>query len=393
MKHVLDLKHPLYVLTVSQFENITSNNIIIRDFVSLNIDTSLKRVRQTFYKLSREDVGDNIAPYLKILKHDNFICLAAVKRNFLSITMEINSKFRNDNMIDLIDDKFSNSSNMVLLFLATYNNNFSIDSNIEDVSKLFRQNRFNINGSGTSGNHFGSSGESYGIGLVPKYRKNHIGLTFGQYAEKKRRTDQNEIDGRMNDIMLNYLDNAKALPCMIIPEVYEKMMAVDIATRKYLSVNFRRITSINSMSEETKPQSFMSSQMNINVTTLIPHTEMDRSSTLIYVPLQPNKKNDYGFEVKFNHFTSMTIKLIEGTTILYSAYMITHRQIKVDNIHSKLNTVTSNFSNKISQKDRYQDGFFNISTYYSTRLNSHIKSSIQRIRTQREIEHSEVLFF
>ena len=150
MKHVLDLKHPLYVLTVSQFENITSNNIIIRDFVSLNIDTSLKKVRQTFYKLSREDVADNIAPYLTILKYDNFICLAAVKRNFLSITMEINSKFRNDNMIDLIDDKFSNSSNMVLLFLATYNNNFSKDSNIEDVSKSFRQNRFNINGSGAS---------------------------------------------------------------------------------------------------------------------------------------------------------------------------------------------------------------------------------------------------
>ena len=109
-------------------------------------------MRQTFYKLSREDVGDNIAPYLTILKNDNFICLAAVKRNSLSITMEINSKFRNDNMIDLIDDKFSNSSNMVLLFLATYNNRFSKDSNIEDISKLFRQNRFNINGSGTSGN-------------------------------------------------------------------------------------------------------------------------------------------------------------------------------------------------------------------------------------------------
>ena len=102
--------------------------------------------------------------------------------------------------------------------------------NVKDVSKLFRQNRLNINGSGTIGNHFGSSGKSYSIGLVPKYRKNHIGLTFGQYAKKKRRKDQNKIDRKMNDIMLNYLDNAKALPCMIIPEVYENMMTVVTAT-------------------------------------------------------------------------------------------------------------------------------------------------------------------
>ena len=57
------------------------------------------------------------------------------------------------------------------------------------------------------------------------------------------------------------------------------------------------------MTNETEIQSFMSSQININVTTLILHTEMDQSSTLIYVPVQPNKYRDYGFEVKFNHFT------------------------------------------------------------------------------------------
>ena len=77
MTQVSDLKHPLYVLTKTQFEHITGNNIIIRDFVPYNIAISFKKVRQTFYKLSREDVGQNIAPFFKILKRDNFICLAA----------------------------------------------------------------------------------------------------------------------------------------------------------------------------------------------------------------------------------------------------------------------------------------------------------------------------
>ena len=89
----------------------------------------------------------------------------------------------------------------------------------------------------------------------------------------------------------------------------------------------------------------------------------------------------------------MTIKLIEGTTILYSAYTLTYGQIKVDEIYSKSNTTTNEFSKNISQKDHYQDEFFNISTYYSAHLYSHINSSLQKIHTQREIEQSDVLFF
>ena len=386
MRQVSDLKHPLYVLTISQFEHLASNNIIIRDFVSLNMDISFKKVRQTFYKLRREDVGGNIAPYFQILKKDNFICLSTVKRNFLSITTEINCQLRNNKQLTLIGDKLSNSSNMVLLFLASYNCNIPRTSFVNDVIMLFRQNRFNINGSGTSGNHFGSSGESYGVGLVPKYSKNQQGLTFGKYADKKRKIDPEEMDRKMNDIMSTYLQHAKIAAGTIISGIYEKMMVFDIATRKYLSVVFPDIDFKKSVSTTMAIQSFMSSQMNINATTLIPHTEMDRSSTLIYVPIQFNKHHNYGFEIKLNHFTSMTIKLKEGTTILYSAYMITHRQIKMDETYSTFNTTKYNNCKEVLPYEPAGEDFINISSYYSTRLYSHVKSSIKRIQTQREIE-------
>ncbi len=121
MIHVLDMKHPLCVLMKNEFDDIVSNNVTVRDFVPLMIDFSLKKVRQTFFKVSRDDIGVNIAPHLKILNHDNLVCLSAVKWIFLSITTEIDSTLRNDNIICLLGDRVPNSSNMMLLFLATYN--------------------------------------------------------------------------------------------------------------------------------------------------------------------------------------------------------------------------------------------------------------------------------
>ena len=82
MIHVLDLKHPLCVLTKTEFDDIVSNNVTVRDFIPLKIDFPLKKVRQTFFKISRDDIGVYIAPHLKILKNDNLVYLSAVKRNF-----------------------------------------------------------------------------------------------------------------------------------------------------------------------------------------------------------------------------------------------------------------------------------------------------------------------
>ncbi len=134
-------------------------------------------------------------------------------------------------------------------------------------------------------------------------------MTFGQYAEKKRKTDHGESYGKMNQIMLEYLYDAKTIPCTIISKIDEKMMAFITATRRFLSSVFADVTLEKLRNNVTGIEPFMSSQININVTTLIPHTELDVSSTLIYILVQTTKNHEmeYGFEIKFNHFTSMII--------------------------------------------------------------------------------------
>ena len=110
MTSFIELKHQLHVLTETQFKQISDNNITV----------------------------NNIVP---------IICLSTVKRNFLSITMEINSSLRNNSMVSLSGGDSSESSNMVLLFLATYNKNIKKGSLINQYINIYCKNRFNINAS------------------------------------------------------------------------------------------------------------------------------------------------------------------------------------------------------------------------------------------------------
>ena len=131
-------------------------------------------------------------------------------------------------------------------------------------------------------------------------------------------------------------------------------------------------------------------QININITVSIPHTEPDRSSTLIYVPEQTNKNHSYRFEIKLNFFSLMVIRLITGTTIIYSAYMITHRQIKIDHILSGCENSGRFVHKHNSEQYTQSEEFINISTYYSTGLYSHIQSSVKRYFVQVEAENRDL---
>jgi len=386
----IESKHPLHVLTETQFKQISDNNITVKNIVPLSINVSQKKIRQTFGKISRDGIGVNIVPHFKNLKNHNVICLSTVKRNFLSITTELDSSLRNNSMVSLRGGDSSESSNMVLLFLATYNENVKKGPSINQYIDIYRKNRFNINASGSNRNHFGTVGESYGVGLVPKYKQNKVGLSFGEYANKMKKIRRKQINRLMRCIMSKQLDEAIVLPCLIIPQLIEKMFAFDISTKKYLSSLLPEKYSKKLRIEKCQLEYFISTQININVTASIPHTEFDRSSTLIYVPEQMNKMHSYGFEIKLNYFTSMVIRLITGTTIIYSAYMITHRQIKINNI-------LSNFENKgqcvnkcTSEETSNHVDFINISTYYSAGLYSHIKSSVKRFLDQKNSENSDI---
>ena len=54
MTSYIELKHPLHVLTETQFKQISDNNITLKNIVPMNINVSQKKIRQTFGKISRD---------------------------------------------------------------------------------------------------------------------------------------------------------------------------------------------------------------------------------------------------------------------------------------------------------------------------------------------------
>ncbi len=64
--------------------------------------------------------------------------------------------------------------------------------------------------------------------------------------------------------------------------------------------------------------------------------------------------------------------------------MVTHRQIKLNQTSPKSTPTERNPYKNISQASKSKEEFINISTYYSTRLYSHIKASVQRFQEQQE---------
>ena len=82
----------------------------------------------------------------------------------------------------------------------------------------------------------------------------------------------------------------------------------------------------------------------------------------------------------------MTIKLIEGTTLLYSAYMVTHQQIKLNQTSAKSTPTETNMYINKSQAPKSKEEFINISTYYSTRYTDISKLQCNVFKNNRNLE-------
>ena len=86
------------------------------------------------------------------------------------------------------------------------------------------------------------------------------------------------------------------------------------------------------------------------------HTEMDRTYTFIIVTPQLNfNEHDVQFSFMSSKNKKMNIKIQEGVSMIYSAYILTHRQ-----------------------ECKSCNGFINLSAYMNKHLIEHLNKSIKR---------------
>ena len=104
------------------------------------------------------------------------------------------------------------------------------------------------------------------------------------------------------------------------------------------------------------------SSLSVNAVTKVMHTWDDVTYSTISVPLQEvhSTERKYHFMFQLNHKNIMSLPLIEGTTLLFSGKLLTHRQS----------------CNAFESTD--DELFFNFASYGNKKLHNHIRKSFIR---------------
>ena len=198
--------------------------------------------------------------------------------------------------------------------IATSSKTLDKKSTVTSLVDLFRKYRYSINKSFSMASHYLTTGEIYGLGLVAKYRIDDKYKSFGTYANKVESIEESDLK-RMRDLIGYYLNNSFSRIRKIIPTLPNSSFLPSEAINDILQTTYS-----NEIEQEVSGERrniTLSTQLNINVTTQIEHTELDNSLTIIYIPNQPNDKSNFQFEFTINSFKKLQIMLHPGVTIYF----------------------------------------------------------------------------
>ena len=175
-----------------------------------------------------------------------------------------------------------------------------------------------------SNSHFGSRGTYFSFGISASFkpiRENPSMMSTAEYAWKKRPDEelQTKIENDLKRLITQGIKRIESIfPAM------SQAMAVPCKIACQLSKELGTST-IETMDEKIP---FMSTSICFDAYTEIFHTEKDCTYTLISTPSQERKNLARNLQFKFllNEKILLNIPLLEQSTLLFSAYFLSHRQ-------------------------------------------------------------------
>lgn len=379
--------HPFHILSIGEYNKILKNNITLERLKIIR-NRPVQSRRLTVFKVQPENIGVNLRKHFQNLSQKNVINMSQVPNGFMTLTMKVSDFIKTHNTVGCLGVQPVHSSGMILLSVVTYNDAFKEAKNMDEHVELFRNSRYRISMNGKNNYHHGTVGESYGVGLVAKYVKDENGLSFGTYADREKVQKEKKSD-LLCHLMHEMMHLALIRPLEIIPNLRKNVMIKGHSIKHYFqSVLDKKNEHLNF--EEI--QSYMSSQFNINSVTHNPHTELDQSSTIIFVPNQNEYKPKYYFEFVLNYFTSIQVRLKPGTTIIYTPSLLVHRQISSSMLHSKDSIKEESDPKQSSNIRHHKKCFINLSAYFNKRLYDNIRKSMRRFNSIDKIKKSSLDF-
>ena len=336
---------------------IQKNNLHLTNYSRKWYPNICKGISRTTYNIS--DIGINLRNQFQKQKMkrtgNNLFLLKNIKNNFMSISVDIDENMRNDPNLHIISN---GTTGRALILLATFEENEAIPVFIDsEIVKMFKQYKYNLASKTTTTSHFGSVGHVFGTGIVPHYHLDKD-LSFGEYCYKKKNgclSDESFMNATVNTCMKNAISSFQK----VIKNVDQWLFLVSSVVHEKIC---REKDNIPWNMTKDSIHVFLSSQFNINATTKYSHTERDSSYTIIHVPSQEIKKNNYYFHFQISNNEELQIKLEKHVSMCYSSYMLTHSQRK----------------SKQTKSEEGTDSFVNISSYFSKRLYDNIVSSLHK---------------
>ena len=212
--------------------------------------------------------------------------------------------------------------------------------------------------------HFDTTGRIYGLGYGPKYSiDKKTNLSIGQFASKKKK--KTDLEEKEEDILkkkiFNFLQTSIE-QIFLRFDGFQRNISPNISK---LQIHFDLFDRDNDIEMGLQKKGILNAHLCLNAQTKLKHTECDSSYTTICVPPHEMEKTVTGtynkaeFEFNINDDEAVVLPLEVGTIIVYSGFMLTHRQ----------------------QIRRFDDDvlpFINVVSYNSKKMFNHLMESFRR---------------
>jgi len=239
---------------------------------------------------------------------------------------------------------------------------FGITINSEDIKNCekFWYNQIKTDGSF----HFRTTGKIFSLGYGPKYNiVQGTNMSIAEFAQKKRKFTEIQIAARdkLRSKMFRFLH------CSIyhIFATFDKLQETISPHIAILQNHFDLYDEEDEDAHNLQNLGILNVHLCHNAQTELKHTECDASYTIISVPDQKNKVSGKGkhniakFEFNLTNEKAIMIPLEVNTILVYSGFLLTHRQ-QIRNLNDGV------------------DPFVNVVSYNSEKLFNHLMESFRR---------------
>eukprot|EP00986_Skeletonema_menzelii_P008430 scaffold3540_cov135-Skeletonema_menzelii.AAC.2 len=282
------------------------------------------------------------------------------------------------------DNKDKDDNYVLFAFVGKMvKSNDSIDLPNDIIAEIYSLHKKNIISSTSS--HHESYGTYYADGLKASYQKldesqssvghyttsNTNALSFQEFQKTQQQI--NACIHQANEFLINKLSNGGRNEDVI--KLAANSSCVKFLNELYAKSSLQQMRPLDTLFYGEHDLHWCSNNVCINAGTKQYHTELDTSMTMILRPYFQSccsrkcsqRRTTFNFQIPINGREELKIPLVDGCVILFSGYLLEHRQ--QNSVHEK----------KTVSKHNCDKNFVNISCYSNSRFSNNMTKTTERV--------------